>query len=190
MKVTLGAKTIAYPTPVFVVGSYDSDFRPNLMAAAWGGICCSKPPSITISLRSATYSHGCIRDRGAFTINIPSEDLTEAADFVGTFSGRDIDKFAELGLTAVASELVDAPLVEEFPVTLECRLTHTHELGMHTQYVGEILDVKVDEAVIGEGGVPDVDLLKPIFYDPGSRAYYRAGPRIASAYSARRTSPE
>ena len=187
MKRSLGAKTIVYPTPAFVIGSYDGDGRPNLMAAAWGGICCSKPPSIAVSLRPATYSHGCIRERGAFTINVPSEDLVEAADFVGTFSGRDVDKFAELGLTAVASDLVDAPYVEEFPVVLECRLTHTHELGMHTQYVGEIMDVKVEEGITGEKGVPDVGLLKPIFYDPGTRGYYGAGQRIESAYAAKRT---
>ena len=186
MKRSLGAKTIVYPTPVFVVGSYDSEGNPNLMAAAWGGICCSKPPSVAISLRAATYSHGCISASGAFTINIPTEDLIREADYVGTFSGRDVDKFSELGLTPVRSELVNAPYIKEFPVVLECRLNHTLEIGMHTQYVGEILDVKVEESVIGESGVPDIDLLKPIFYDPGTRAYYGAGSVLGKAYTAKK----
>ncbi len=190
MKRSLGARTLAYPTPVFVVGSYDSEGNPNLMAAAWGGICCSKPPSVAISLRAATYSHGCIRESGAFTINIPSEDLIREADYVGTFSGRDVDKFQELGLTPVKSDLVNAPWVEEFPVVLECRLNHTLEIGMHTQYVGEILDVKVDESVIGENGVPDIELLKPIFYDPGTRGYYGAGSILGMAYTAKRPDKE
>ncbi|MFC1545277.1 flavin reductase family protein [Gemmatimonadota bacterium] len=190
MKRSLGARTIAYPTPVFIVGSYDSEGNPNLMAVAWGGICCSKPPSVAISLRAATYSHSCIRVSGAFTINIPSEDLVGAADYVGTFSGRDVDKFAELGLTPVRSELVNAPFVEEFPVVLECRLNHTVEIGMHTQYVGEILDVKVDEAVIGEQGVPDIELLKPIFYDPGTRGYYGSSSILGKAYTAKRPGKE
>jgi len=186
LKHSLGPKPIAYPTPVFVVGSYDSEGKPNLMAAAWGGICCSKPPSIAISLRSATYSHGCISASGAFTINIPSEDLLREADYVGTFSGRDVDKFDELGLTPIRSELVNAPYVDEFPVVLECRLNHTVEIGIHTQYIGEILDVKVEESMVGEKGMPDIDLLKPVFYDPGTRGYYGAGSFLGKAYSAKR----
>lgn len=183
MKKSLGPKTLLYPTPVLVVGTYDSEGKPNLMAVAWGGICCSKPPCVTISLRKATYSHGNIEESKAFTINIPSEDLIKEADYVGSTSGRDENKFQSLGLTPVRSELVNAPYVEEFPIVLECRLLHTFELGLHTQFVGEILDVKTEEGIAREDGIPDPLRLKPIFYDPGTRAYYSTGLFLGEAYS-------
>ena len=90
------------------------------------------------------------------------------ADYFGIASGRNEDKFAAAGLTPVHSDLVDAPYVEEFPLVLECRLAHTFELGLHTQFVGEILDVKVDEELLGKGGVPDLEKLLPICFAPKS----------------------
>ena len=183
MKKSLGPRTIVYPTPVFVVGTYDREGKPNLMAASWGGICCSKPPCVAISLRKATYSYGNIVESKAFTINIPSEDLLKEADYAGNTSGRDTNKFQDLGLTAVKSKLVNAPYVEEFPFILECRLLHTFELGLHTQFVGEILDVKTEESITSEDGIPDLSKLRPIFYDPGTQAYYSTGRLLGKAYS-------
>ncbi|HSQ39228.1 MAG TPA: flavin reductase family protein, partial [Anaerolineales bacterium] len=121
MKTSRGAKTIVYPTPVFIVGTYDDADKPNLMAAAWGGICCSRPPCVSVSLRKATYTYGNIVARGAFTVNIASEQYVKEADYVGLVSGRDVDKFAAAGLTPVKSDLVDAPYVAEFPMVLECK---------------------------------------------------------------------
>ena len=89
MKKSLGAKTLAYPTPVWLVGTYDPEGRPNVMTAAWAGICCSKPPCLAVSLRKATYSYGNIVARQAFTISIPSEAHVKEADYVGIASGRD-----------------------------------------------------------------------------------------------------
>lgn len=183
MKASLGPRTIVFPTPVFVVGSYDPEGKPNLMAASWGGICCSKPPCVTISLRKRTYTHGCITASEAFTINIPTEGLIREADYVGTFSGRDVDKFEVLGLTPVKSELVNAPYLEEFPFVVECRLIHTHELGTHTQFIGEIMDVKAEEAMCGEDGFPDLTVLKPFSYDPGTGSYFGTGQNLGKAYS-------
>jgi flavin reductase (DIM6/NTAB) family NADH-FMN oxidoreductase RutF len=156
MKKSIGAKTIVYPTPVFIVGTYDRDGKPNVMTAAWGGICCSSPPCVAISLRKATYTYGNIMEHNAFTISIPSEDYAKEADYFGIVSGEKEDKFAASGLTPVKSDLVNAPYVKEFPLVLECRVLHTLEIGLHTQFVGEIMDVKADEAVIGEKGLPDV----------------------------------
>ena len=152
MKKSLGAKTLVYPTPVFVVGTYDKAGKPNAMTAAWGGICCSQPPCVAVSLRKATATHGNIMARRAFTISIPSERHVKQADYLGLVSGRSVDKFAAAKLTPVKSDLVDAPYVKEFPLVLECRLAHTFELGLHTQFVGEILDVKAEEAVLGRRG--------------------------------------
>lgn len=183
MKKSLGAKTIVYPTPVFIVGTYDKEGRPNVMCAAWAGICCSRPPCMAVSLREATYTYGNVVAQEAFTISLPSEDYVKEADYFGMVSGRDEDKFKSTGLTPVKSDLVNAPYVEEFPFIVECKLLHTFKLGLHTQFVGEILDVKVDESVLGEDGLPDLKKLKPILFAPENRAYHGIGGYLGKAFS-------
>jgi flavin reductase (DIM6/NTAB) family NADH-FMN oxidoreductase RutF len=183
MKKSIGAKTIVYPTPVFVVGTYDEDDRPNVMTAAWGGICCSRPPCVAVSLRKATYSYGNIVRRKAFTVGIPSETHAKEADYFGMASGRKEDKFSATGLTPVKSELVDAPYVQEFPLVLECKLLHTFELGLHTQFVGEIVDVKADEAVLGEKGLPDIEKVRPLVFAPETHRYHAVGKFLGEAFS-------
>ncbi len=88
MKKSIGAKTIVYTTPVFIIGTYDKDGKPNAMNVAWGGISCSTPPCVSISIREATYTHGNIMNKKAFTVNIPSEDYVKEADYFGIVSGR------------------------------------------------------------------------------------------------------
>jgi flavin reductase (DIM6/NTAB) family NADH-FMN oxidoreductase RutF len=187
MKKSLGAKTILYPTPVLVVGTYDIHGKPNVMTAAWGGLCCSAPPCVAVSLRQATYSYHNIVHRKAFTISVPSDRYAKDADYFGIASGRTEDKFAASELTAVRSHLVDAPYVQEFPLVLECRLLHTFELGLHTQFVGEILDVKIDEAALGKTGSPDLEKLRPMIFAPEIQAYYGIGRQLGKAFSIGRT---
>jgi flavin reductase (DIM6/NTAB) family NADH-FMN oxidoreductase RutF len=179
---SLGAKTLLYPTPVSVVGTYDKEGKSNIMTAAWVGVCCSQPPSIAVSLRSATYTYGNIVERRAFTINIPSEKYLKEVDYVGLVSGRDTDKFSATKLTAIRSALVDAPYVKEFPLILECSLRHTIELGLHTQFIGEILDVKADEAMLANE-LPDIKRVNPILYTPVARKYYGVGNYIGEAHA-------
>jgi len=183
MKESLGAKTLIYPTPVLVVGTYDRAGKPNVMTASWGGICGSQPPCVTVSLRQATYTHGNIVERRAFTISIPSENHVKQVDYFGLFSGRDVDKFAAVKLTPVKSDLVDAPYVQEFPLIIECRLVHILELGFHTQFVGEVMDVKAEQAVIASSGLVDIGKVKPLVFTPDTLAYYSVGPMIAEAFS-------
>jgi flavin reductase (DIM6/NTAB) family NADH-FMN oxidoreductase RutF len=183
MKKSIGANTIVYPTPVLAVGTYDRGGRPNAMICAWGGICCSSPPCVAISLRSATYTYSNIRETGAFTISIPSESQAREADYLGSVSGRSEDKFARTGLTPVKSELVNAPYVKEFPLVLECKVIHTTEIGLHTQFIGEILDVKVDEGCLSESGQPQVEKIKPFCYAPNASAYYGLGAYLGQAFS-------
>ena len=190
MKKSFGAKTMLYPTPVFIVGTYDKEGKPNAMAAAWGGIACSVPPCIAVSLRKATYSYGSILEQKAFTISLPSEDYVKEADYFGMVSGRDADKFAATGLTPVKSELVNAPYVKEFPFVVECRLLHTFELGLHTQFIGEIMDVKVGESLLGEDKLPAIELIKPILFAPENRAYYGVGEYLGKAFSIGREIPK
>lgn len=183
MKQSLGPKTIVYPTPVFVVGSYDKDRKPNAMTASWGGICCSAPPCVAVSVRKATYSFAGIAEHRAFTINIPSEALAKKADYFGLVSGKETDKFSVAGLTPVKSELVDAPYIREFPLVLECKVLHVVEIGLHTQFIGEIADVKADESVLGADGLPDIEKVRPIVFAPVSRAYFGIGQYLGKAFS-------
>lgn len=183
MKKSLGARTLLFPTPVLMVGTYDLEGKPNLMNAAWGGICCSQPPCVAVSLRKATYSWAGIVERKAFTVGIACEARMEVADFVGIVSGRDVDKFATTGLTPVRSELVDAPYASEFPVVLECRLLHTIEIGLHTQFIGEIVDVKAEADVLGDDGYPDIMKIKPIIFDTSHKGYHGVGPLLGMAFS-------
>jgi flavin reductase (DIM6/NTAB) family NADH-FMN oxidoreductase RutF len=172
---SLGAKTLAQPCPVWVIGSYDKMGKPNVMTASWAAICCSQPPCVTVSLRKATHTYGNIMESGAFTVNIPSEAFTREAAYFGSVSGRDVDKFAATGLTAVHGDSVNAPYVNEFPLVLECRLIKTVELGLHTMFIGEIRDVKADESILNEQGRPDIMKLKPFLFVPGDPDFYGIG---------------
>jgi flavin reductase (DIM6/NTAB) family NADH-FMN oxidoreductase RutF len=183
MKTSLGPRTSIYPDPVLVIGTYDRHGRPNAMVAAWGGICCSSPPCIAVSLRPATYTHRNITGQKAFTVNIPTVKLLRETDFFGIVSGSDTDKFAATRLTPVRSTLVNAPYVEEFPIVLECRLLQTVEIGMHTQFIGEILDTKVDENVMGEDRKPDVTKVQPLCYDHVRQEYYATGGIVGKAFA-------
>lgn len=183
MKQSIGAKPLAFPTPTWVVGTYDMNGKPNAMTVAWGGICCSNPPCISVSLRKATYSYAGIIENKAFTISIPSEDFVRETDYFGIASGKDENKFEATCLTPVRSELVPAPYVGEFPVAVECKLLHTLEIGLHTLFVGEIVDIKVDESVFGENKNPDIEKIKPVIYDTGNRSYYSIGCNLGKAFS-------
>jgi flavin reductase (DIM6/NTAB) family NADH-FMN oxidoreductase RutF len=183
MKKSLGAKTIIYPTPVLVIGTYDKDGKANVMTAAWAGICCSAPPCVGVSLRKATYTYGNIMERRAFTVNVPSEDHAKAADYFGIASGRDVDKLSRVGLTPVKSELVDAPYVKEFPLILECRLLNAVEIGLHTQFIGEIVDVKAEGDVLGDDGLPMIEKVRPIIFAPESWSYHGIGKNLGKAFT-------
>ncbi len=182
MHKSLGAQTLVFPTPTWIVGSYDQQGRPNGMAAAWAGICCSDPPCVAVSLRKATYSYASLMLRRAFTISVPSESQVKQADYFGLASGREVDKFVALGLTPVRGERVDAPYVAEFPLVLECDVIHVFELGLHTQFVGRILDVKAHESVLDPRGMPDIEKVRPVVFSPGNRWYYGVGRALGQAF--------
>lgn len=184
MKRSLGPRALLYPAPVVVVGSYDPDGRPNAMIAAWAGVCCSRPPCVSVSIRPSRYSYAGITRRQAFTLGIASVEHVHRVDYLGSVSGADEDKFAGAGLTPVRAGAVDAPYVEEFPLALECRLLHTLDLGVHTLFVGEVLDCRAEESVLGPQGLPDIGKLQPLAYSPGQTAYYEIGRRLGRAFQA------
>jgi flavin reductase (DIM6/NTAB) family NADH-FMN oxidoreductase RutF len=182
MKRSLGRKALALPTPVWVLGTYDSAGVPNLMTVAWGGICCSKPPAVSVSLREATYSYANLVDRRAFTVNVPSASQAKEADYLGIVSGRDVDKFTAAHLTPIRSDAVDAPYVVEFPLNLECKLIHTLKIGLHTLFVGEILNVLVDEEALNDQGHPRIEAIQPLIFSVGEQSYHRVGERVGPAF--------
>lgn len=183
MKKSLGAGTYLPTTPILLVGSYDSENKPNLMTAAWGGICCSQPPCIAVSLRKATYTYAALMERKAFTVGVPSASQIKEADYFGMVSGRKVDKFANTGFTAVKSELVDAPYAAEIPFVLECRIVEHIELGLHTLFVGTIIDVKADETVLAEDGRPDILKINPFIFDPVRSGYYGVSNYLGKPFS-------
>lgn len=179
----LGPRPLTYPMPVLLVGVYDAEGRPNLMAAAWGGICNSTPPCVSVSIRPSRWTHDPLLQRKAFTLGIPSTALAAQADFAGITCGRSVDKFAATGLTPCRSKLVDAPYAEECPIVLECRLLQHVELPSHTLMIGEICNVSALESCM-DGDQPDIFKVDPLVYDAASRHYYRLGGEVCPAYTA------
>jgi flavin reductase (DIM6/NTAB) family NADH-FMN oxidoreductase RutF len=168
---------------VLIVGTYDAEGNPNVMNVAWGGICCGEPPCVAIALRKTRYTYGNIAQQKAFTINIPSEKHARYADYFGIASGKTANKFDVSGLTPVKSALVNAPYIDEFPFVLECKLIHQVEIGSHTQFIGEILDIKAEEGVLDEKGMLDIEKVRPFFYDHVARVYYKIGEFLGAAFS-------
>ncbi len=181
--ISLGASTLAPINPVWVVGTYDHEGKPNVMTAAWAGICCSKPPCVYVSLRKATYSYRNIMKRKAFTISFPSEIYVKEADYFGIASGRNEDKFSQARLTPVKSKLVDAPYVKEFPVVFECKVIKTVKIGLHTEFIGEILDVKAKKSVLDGNKMPDVEKVKPIVWSLANMSYRGVSDHLGQSFS-------
>lgn len=184
MKRSIGAHPYIFPNPVLLVGSYSEDEVPNLMTVAWGGICCSVPPSIAVSPARRTQTCRNIMIQGAFTVCIPSESQVREVDYAGSYSGKKENKFEALGLTAVRSAVVNAPFAAEFPMVLECRVSQSIEIGEHAvNFIGEILDIKAEESILGDDGQPDITKVKPLVYDEVGREYYALGRYLAKAFS-------
>jgi len=183
MKKSLGAQALALPSPVWVIGSYDGSGHPNIMVAAWASICSSEPPCVAISLQKSRLTYANIMDCQAFTINIPSSQQLTQTDYIGMVSGRNADKFVVAGLTPIHSRVVNAPYIKEFSLVLECQLLHTIELGLHTQFIGQIIDVKADESVIADTNLPNIEKVNPLISSASDRAYYALGEFLGKAYS-------
>lgn len=183
MKKSIGAATLVWPTPVYLVGTYDKNGRANMMNAAWGGICSSEPPCISVSVRHSRHTYEGIVEHRAFTVCIPSAEQVVEADFVGIASGAKLDKFKQAGFTAVKGEYVNAPYIDECPLVIELALIQSIELGSHVQFIGEIKDVKASERCLNPEGKPDLELADPILFDPALRNYHSIGPVVAKAFN-------
>ena len=182
-KVSLGQRTMIYPMPVYVVGSYDENNVPNMMAVAWAGINSSVPARVSISISTQRYSYNNIVNNKAFTISIPSSKYLNEVDYVGNISGRDENKFESTGLTAVKADSVNAPYVKEFPLVLELKVISVEDYGSesHVQIIGEIMDVKADPDYLTVDGNPDISKIDPLIFSYGTQDYHRVGSRVGTA---------
>ena len=181
MKRELGVKPFLFPMPVLMVATYGDGDVVDVMNMAWGGICARNMVSLKINEKHKTSEN--LRKRGAFTLSIADLPHMEAADFFGIASGNRMpDKFARSGLTAVRSEKVDAPVIQEFPLTLECRVVEDKmELYGH-HILGEIVGVLADEAVLDEKGRVDPAKLNAFVFDQFRSGYYAIGEKVGQAW--------
>ena len=156
-----------YPLPAVLVSVADKKGNSNLFTVAWTGTICSDPPMVSISVRPERYSYHMIEETGEFVINLTTEALAYATDYCGVKSGKDVDKWKETGLQKVPGEKVNVPMVEESPVTLECRVTEKKELGSRHMFLAEVVAVHVDEKYMDETGKFHLNDAKPLVYSHG-----------------------
>ena len=179
MRKNFGPKAICYPMPVFIIGTYNADGTPNAMNAAWGGI--SEEQEITICVDSAHKTAENLMARKAFTVSMATAETVVACDYVGIVSGNKVpDKFAKAGFHAVKSDFVDAPLIEELPMALECEVLSYDEETC--RLVGRIVNVCAEESVLGDNGKVDVSKLMPITFDPMNHQYLALGQSVGQAF--------
>ncbi|MBA7666385.1 Flavoredoxin [subsurface metagenome] len=181
-KVTMGPQTLIYPMPVLLVGS-NVDDKPNFMTVAWGGIANGEPPMISVAIRHTRHTLKGIRQNSTFSVNIPSSDMVEEADYCGVTSGSKANKVEVCGFKVFHGKLGSAPLIEQCPINLECRVINILNLGSHALVVGRIEETHVSEGCLTDGK-PDVNKIKPISYimSPATR-YQALGEVLAKAFS-------
>lgn len=174
-RVNFGEKPFLYPMPVFIVGTYDENGVPNAMNAAWGSITDMNEISISMSEHKTTAN---LAKTEAFTVSMATEDFVIACDYVGVESANKVpDKFAKAGFHATKSEFVNAPLIDELPMALECKVK-SFEDGI---LIGEIVNVNADEKILTNGQI-DPSKLKPIIYDPVNQTYIGLGKKVGKAF--------
>lgn len=179
MRKNFGVKTWAYPMPVFIVAAYDKAGVPCCMNAAWGGTYDTNQLMICLADDHKTTKN--ILESGAFTVSIADAKHLVEADYVGIVSGNQVpDKMEKAGLTTAPSAFVNAPIINEFPMTIECKLLKFNEDGI---CIGEIMNVSADEAVLGEDGLIDPIKLQAITYDPVHHTYMKLGEQVGHAFS-------
>ena len=179
MRKNFGAKPYTYPQPVLIIAAYDENGTPDAMNAAWGGVAGGNRISMCLSAGHKTVKN--IQARKAFTVSMADAAHVVACDYVGIVSGNKVpDKFEKAGFHATKSEFVDAPLIDELPMTLECTLVSYDPETC--RLVGEIVNVSADERILDENGKIDPAKLEPITFDPVNNAYLKLGEKVGNAF--------
>ena len=165
-----------YPVPVVMVSCAREGEKPNIITVAWAGTICSDPVMLSISVRKERYSHSIISDTKEFVVNLTTQSLCTATDYCGVKSGKDIDKFKEMNLTPLQSNVVKAPGIAESPVNIECRVVDIKELGSHDMFIAEVVSVSVDESLLDDNKRLDLQKANLIAYSHGE--YFCLGEKI------------
>lgn len=180
MRKNFGAMPCLYPQPVFIIAAFAEDGTPDAMNAAWGGISEATEISLCLSPGHKTVKN--ILSRGAFTVSMATANTVVPCDYVGIVSGNDVpDKLVRAGFHTTRAEFVDAPLIDELPMALECKLISYDPESC--RLVGEIVNVCAEESILDENGKIDPKKLDPITFDPVHHAYLRLGERVGNAFS-------
>lgn len=161
-----------YPLPAYLItcGPFET---PNIITLSWVGSLCSEPPIMGVSIRPARYSHPLVRTSGEFAINVPTRAMVKAVDWCGNYSGRDHDKFKEMGLTPTPAHLIKTALIAESPLNLECQVVQTVHLGSHDLFLGKVVAVHVEESLLNASG--EIDLARADALAYGGHAYWSIG---------------
>ncbi len=176
-KIQMEPSTLLYPLPVVLISCGEMDNKPNIITIAWTGVVCSDPPMVSISVRPHRHSAQIIRQTREFVVNIPTEDMLRKVDRCGVISGKQYDKFKEVGLTMMKAAVVGCPLIQECPVNLECKVTEIKALGAHEMYLAEVVAAHADEEVL-EGGEIQVAKARAPTYCPVNSEYWSLGSKI------------
>jgi flavin reductase (DIM6/NTAB) family NADH-FMN oxidoreductase RutF len=166
-KILWKPSTMLNPVPLVMVSCSDGKGKSNIITLAWAGTVNSEPPMLSISIRPERFSYDMIKNSGEFVVNLVNDKLVKAADYCGVKSGRDIDKFSELRLTARQATKVNVPIIEESPVNIECKVIKIIKLGSHDMFLGEILAVNIDENLINAKGKLEMEKAKPTVFSHG-----------------------
>ena len=183
MKKDLGVQPYLFPMPTYMIGTYNEDETVDVMMMAWGGICDTKMVALNLEADHKTVAN--LRARGAFTLAIPGADTIKQSDYLGIASANKVaDKFARTGLHAVKSEKVDAPVIEEYPLTLECRVVEFQDQPYGLRVLGEIVGTLADEKALDENGKLDAGALNAFVFDQAQYGYYAIGEKLGKAWNA------
>lgn len=178
-KIKLGPETLLYPMPAFLVGA-NVNGKPNFMTVAWCGIAAEKPPAVSVAMHKDRYTLKGITENETFSVNVSSSDMVKKVDYCGVYSGKNKDK-SQIFKTFYG-KLKTAPLIQECPLNLECKVIHCLDLGSHTLVVGKIIETYITDSCL-TGGEADPGKIDPLIYIPGTRGYHRLGEFIAPAFS-------
>ena len=186
MKKSLKLRAMVSPTPVIIAAAYDENGKADASTLAFYTPTSHKPPCLTIAI-NATAKRKTLKSilgSGAFTIGYPSIGQAAEADWIGMASGYEHDKIAEVGWTTTKAEKVNAPVINELKLTVECKVVNTVDIGSHTQITGEVVNIQADESILDERGKYDLAKLNPIIYDEEQFAYRTVGGKTANAFKA------
>ena len=177
MKRQLNPRTAVVPSPVVLLSVAGED-RPNIITLSWVANVCSKPPTVVAGIRPERHSYDLVKEAGEFVLNIPSTEQIEGTKFAGSRSGREYDKFVEGGFTPEPATKVDAPMIKECPINIECRTTQIISLGAHDLFIAEVVAVHIDDSTLDENGDFDASKTTLFTYLPLNGEYWTLGMKI------------